>query len=171
MQTIAFFWLKTTWTPIFFFFSSRRRHTRYIGDWSSDVCSSDLKRSETLHPKLLFLLVRRLVEAVGVEEQGRAVAEGDDVLFVARLGKDADGPAGGVEMHDLAAAADERWVVAGIDVAQYAGGRVEDAEEEGRILAAARHPEKQRVEPLKQPREIGLDWRRHPQCRLDARHD
>src|SRR5437763_12711128 len=27
----------------FFFFSSRRRHTRYIGDWSSDVCSSDLK--------------------------------------------------------------------------------------------------------------------------------
>src|SRR5437762_13523837 len=27
---------------MFFFFSSRRRHTRYIGDWSSDVCSSDL---------------------------------------------------------------------------------------------------------------------------------
>src|SRR5437763_8980776 len=26
----------------FCFFSSRRRHTRYIGDWSSDVCSSDL---------------------------------------------------------------------------------------------------------------------------------
>src|SRR3974390_1353679 len=26
----------------FFFFSSRRRHTRCIGDWSSDVCSSDL---------------------------------------------------------------------------------------------------------------------------------
>src|SRR5499425_1565959 len=26
-----------------FFFSSRRRHTRYIGDWSSDVCSSDLE--------------------------------------------------------------------------------------------------------------------------------
>src|SRR5205807_4166893 len=27
----------------FFFFSSRRRHTRLQGDWSSDVCSSDLK--------------------------------------------------------------------------------------------------------------------------------
>src|SRR5437762_4501420 len=27
----------------YFFFSSRRRHTRYIGDWSSDVCSSDLE--------------------------------------------------------------------------------------------------------------------------------
>src|SRR5437867_7879087 len=25
-----------------FFFSSRRRHTRSYGDWSSDVCSSDL---------------------------------------------------------------------------------------------------------------------------------
>src|SRR3712207_8403272 len=25
-----------------FFFSSRRRHTRYWRDWSSDVCSSDL---------------------------------------------------------------------------------------------------------------------------------
>src|SRR5437764_10492601 len=31
----------------FFFFSSRRRHTRYIGDWSSDVCSSDLHRAPT----------------------------------------------------------------------------------------------------------------------------
>src|SRR5437762_5505857 len=39
-----------------FFFSSRRRHTRYIGDWSSDVCSSDLipmayaRLSETYGP-------------------------------------------------------------------------------------------------------------------------
>src|SRR5256886_9285725 len=30
----------TVW--IFFFFSSRRRHTRFDCDWSSDVCSSDL---------------------------------------------------------------------------------------------------------------------------------
>src|SRR2546426_5367456 len=29
---------------MFFFFSSRRRHTRLQGDWSSDVCSSDLGR-------------------------------------------------------------------------------------------------------------------------------
>src|SRR2546421_191669 len=28
--------------PVFFFFSSRRRHTRSDRDWSSDVCSSDL---------------------------------------------------------------------------------------------------------------------------------
>src|SRR5256886_11489283 len=34
---------------LFFFFSSRRRHTRFDCDWSSDVCSSDLR-----------LIVRRL---------------------------------------------------------------------------------------------------------------
>src|SRR5256885_7815130 len=37
----------TVWSLVigilfFFFFSSRRRHTRLQGDWSSDVCSSDL---------------------------------------------------------------------------------------------------------------------------------
>src|SRR3712207_6212854 len=33
-----------------FFFSSRRRHTRYWRDWSSDVCSSDLA-----HPRRAIL--------------------------------------------------------------------------------------------------------------------
>src|SRR3712207_6241302 len=32
-------------TVFLFFFSSRRRHTRYWRDWSSDVCSSDLHRA------------------------------------------------------------------------------------------------------------------------------
>src|SRR5579863_10659924 len=32
----------------FFFFSSRRRHTRWTGDWSSDVCSSDLRGVRSL---------------------------------------------------------------------------------------------------------------------------
>src|SRR6266487_6272039 len=31
-----------TLISMFFFFSSRRRHTRWTDDWSSDVCSSDL---------------------------------------------------------------------------------------------------------------------------------
>src|SRR6266496_3931920 len=36
----------------FFFFSSRRRHTRSLRDWSSDVCSSDLPdlAQESLDP-------------------------------------------------------------------------------------------------------------------------
>src|SRR5256885_16033662 len=41
---------RRTFAPVvlFFFFSSRRRHTRLQGDWSSDVCSSDL------NPESLF---------------------------------------------------------------------------------------------------------------------
>src|SRR6266480_7085104 len=35
---------------VFFFFSSRRRHTRLTCDWSSDVCSSDL--SYALYPHM-----------------------------------------------------------------------------------------------------------------------
>src|SRR5207245_8285293 len=31
---------------VFFFFSSRRRHTRCYRDWSSDVCSSDLRQRQ-----------------------------------------------------------------------------------------------------------------------------
>src|ERR1035438_10565538 len=30
-------------SPMLLFFSSRRRHTRCLSDWSSDVCSSDLE--------------------------------------------------------------------------------------------------------------------------------
>src|SRR2546428_5963138 len=33
---------------LFFFFSSRRRHTRSDRDWSSDVCSSDLCQDESV---------------------------------------------------------------------------------------------------------------------------
>src|SRR5256886_10288077 len=35
-----------------FFFSSRRRHTRFDCDWSSDVCSSDLGRARHIHVKV-----------------------------------------------------------------------------------------------------------------------
>src|SRR5258705_1830045 len=33
-------------TIVFFFFPSRRRYTRCLSDWSSDVCSSDLRMLE-----------------------------------------------------------------------------------------------------------------------------
>src|SRR2546422_7298274 len=36
---------------LFFFFSSRRRHTRCSRDWSSDVCSSDLLPGEVEGPE------------------------------------------------------------------------------------------------------------------------
>src|SRR2546426_9054083 len=44
-----------------FFFSSRRRHTRLQGDWSSDVCSSDLSHAAAiaaLNDQLAALLDR-----------------------------------------------------------------------------------------------------------------
>src|SRR5436309_9466145 len=34
---------------LIFFFSSRRRHTRFSRDWSSDVCSSDLHARRHAH--------------------------------------------------------------------------------------------------------------------------
>src|SRR5256886_4433442 len=38
-----------------FFFSSRRRHTRFDCDWSSDVCSSDLPRSGLFSSAMAFV--------------------------------------------------------------------------------------------------------------------
>src|SRR5256885_5118578 len=40
-----------------FFFSSRRRHTRLQGDWSSDVCSSDLVEREVGDADAVLVLV------------------------------------------------------------------------------------------------------------------
>src|SRR5690625_6970765 len=43
--------LLCTLFSVIFFFSSRRRHTRWPRDWSSDVCSSDLsKRGSEIAP-------------------------------------------------------------------------------------------------------------------------
>src|SRR6266850_6899164 len=76
---------------IFFFFSSRRRHTRLQGDWSSDVCSSDVARqregaqgpavktlperddlrsSRVLQPRELQRRLVRLGAAVAEEDAG-----------------------------------------------------------------------------------------------------
>src|SRR5207248_7735881 len=52
----------------FFFFSSRRRHTRSYGDWSSDVCSSDLHDS-CRRVEVLVVPQRRMIgRAPGFQE-------------------------------------------------------------------------------------------------------
>src|ERR1022692_2679404 len=48
----------------FFFFSSRRRHTRLQGDWSSDVCSSDLDRPSPLAQNDRDFFEERLAAAI-----------------------------------------------------------------------------------------------------------
>src|SRR2546429_6692677 len=44
-----------TGIEIYFFFSSRRRHTRCSRDWSSDVCSSDLSPAQAMRLGMAFL--------------------------------------------------------------------------------------------------------------------
>src|SRR5207248_3835609 len=67
-----------------FFFSSRRRHTRSYGDWSSDVCSSDLLsagcygRPSPVHP------ADRLQQVPG---RVRRVARGAFVRSTATIGR------------------------------------------------------------------------------------
>src|SRR2546430_11766367 len=52
------FLVKVPLIECFFFFSSRRRHTRFDCDWSSDVCSSDLPpHHEYAVPQLYGYLV------------------------------------------------------------------------------------------------------------------
>src|SRR2546430_3739860 len=51
----SYFWC----SDLFFFFSSRRRHTRFDCDWSSDVCSSDLACSIQRSVYLGLLAVSR----------------------------------------------------------------------------------------------------------------
>src|SRR3712207_7682612 len=60
-----------------FFFSSRRRHTRYWRDWSSDVCSSDL-RLALLHGHLLEVGDVDLdVEMAGVSDDSAILHRGE----------------------------------------------------------------------------------------------
>src|SRR5215813_14930175 len=84
----------------FFFFSSRRRHTRCGRDWSSDVCSSDLKvlvvhsdllaQIEAGIPDRVKVLVvptpDEIARAYGVPDEGRRAPSGVETwdAFVAR---------------------------------------------------------------------------------------
>src|SRR5690348_2145780 len=51
-----------------FFFSSRRRHTRWTGDWSSDVCSSDLVMAIAINTG--GVLAKLFSEAVEATDRG-----------------------------------------------------------------------------------------------------
>src|SRR5690606_39289996 len=73
----------------FFFFSSRRRHTRFSRDWSSDVCSSDLFAFMRFIVFLVFLFsvqsfsqVKRINEKMSTDNaqkvQSRAVTSSLD---------------------------------------------------------------------------------------------
>src|SRR5688572_25996305 len=52
---------------LFFFFSSRRRHTRFDCDWSSDVCSSDL--ADLKGERLDTIVCLNVLEHIAPDEQ------------------------------------------------------------------------------------------------------
>src|SRR3712207_7903323 len=74
-----------------FFFSSRRRHTRYWRDWSSDVCSSDLRNcrlfiksnSEPIKPCLNYHIKLCMAPCAGYvskDEYGKIIKKIIDLL-------------------------------------------------------------------------------------------
>src|SRR5882762_11121656 len=75
--------------PYVFFFSSRRRHTRFKCDWSSDVCSSDLgvvervSHTDALDRVLLDSVDENRLGQAGQFENGRR-----DVNYVSELAAD-----------------------------------------------------------------------------------
>src|SRR6266487_5148422 len=80
----------------FFFFSSRRRHTRWTGDWSSDVCSSDLIRTrvkrgleKTQREYYLNEQMKAIQKELGDEEGGDELVEIEDKIKKRKLSKEA----------------------------------------------------------------------------------
>src|SRR5690606_41033071 len=68
---------------MFFFFSSRRRHTRFSRDWSSDVCSSDLCTHNNVNP-LLRAKLRDSSKGHGYEKEDESRAEHRFEVFAQR---------------------------------------------------------------------------------------
>src|SRR5690606_40045969 len=55
------------YSSFIFFFSSRRRHTRFSRDWSSDVCSSDLGSAIMLRAEKEGITSEQLIDNVRAE--------------------------------------------------------------------------------------------------------
>src|SRR2546422_6609154 len=77
---------------VFFFFSSRRRHTRCSRDWSSDVCSSDLLAPRVWPRRFRLLLhladVQALAAILLALQSAPRIAGSPDALHALRAGLD-----------------------------------------------------------------------------------
>src|SRR5437016_11606098 len=98
-----------------FFFSSRRRHTRLVSDWSSDVCSSDLLglRVGLCEAEAQSLLPRFAFDQVQAARVGRGDAPRlgeDEVEQGIEVALRAERHADVRELGDLAARSEERRV-------------------------------------------------------------
>src|SRR5205814_6938456 len=72
-----------------FFFSSRRRHTRCLSDWSSDVCSSDLDDAGGVQHAALLAVIDQELHLRRAE------------LQLSRVAIEVEDPRVGVEVVDL----------------------------------------------------------------------
>src|SRR5690606_39519094 len=77
----------------FFFFSSRRRHTRFSRDWSSDVCSSDLHGRVRFLTGLDEVVIPRLAHLLDLTIPARLIEHGLQLAVTpALLGNRHSGP-------------------------------------------------------------------------------
>src|SRR5256886_4957133 len=66
-----------------FFFSSRRRHTRFDCDWSSDVCSSDLLIKANFPCRIAFRVSAKVDSRTILDQNGAETMLGNgDMLFL-----------------------------------------------------------------------------------------
>src|SRR2546422_2727423 len=87
----------------FFFFSSRRRHTRCSRDWSSDVCSSDLDPGVDAVTRLLLADAQTsggLLIAVPADRRDALLAalQREHAPVAAVIGRAVPGPAGRISV-------------------------------------------------------------------------
>src|SRR5438046_4702857 len=79
---------------IVFFFSSRRRHTRLVSDWSSDVCSSDLFRRSALRSLPLVkrkALLRKVLPEAGPLRYSEHFEKDGEALYDRAVGMGLEG--------------------------------------------------------------------------------
>src|SRR5947209_15475794 len=74
----------------FFFFSSRRRHTRYWRDWSSDVCSSDLLEIQADSRNFIRVGENSVLKIITLRDEGIALSlsEGTATVRLSRFDRD-----------------------------------------------------------------------------------
>src|SRR5690606_40809980 len=100
---------------------SRRRHTRFSRDWSSDVCSSDLLTLEvgSVSFDVMHIIPRETAEAVvsalagGVSGAAEAAAAGEAALAAASAGRTVPRVAGGKEIGRASCRGSESVAMAG----------------------------------------------------------
>src|SRR3712207_2970897 len=127
-----------------FFFSSRRRHTRYWRDWSSDVCSSDLYGKRTAisdYPRKgrgsMGVKTITLTEKKGGLAGALIVQERDELVFISQSGMVQRTPVKGISRYGRASQGVKVMNLRGEDVVSAVALVMEDSASTGAPVAGA----------------------------------